>query len=248
MMVSTSLKEPAELFTNPLALPGKLYFESYIGAWHESNFGSVLLVSGILSLGTVLGILLTCTPAAYALAKIKVPGGPFLIGYAFFCTTIPSLLFIAPLYHIFARLGFVDSLTGMILIYVARWSPFAILLLRAYFIQLPNELLEAAIVDGASKWQAFWRIVFPVARPGIVTVAVIVAMYSWNQFLLPLTFLNEPELQPVSVAIVMFQGKWSAEWNKIMASATMGVFPIIVLFTLLHRRFVAGLASAGLKG
>ncbi len=248
MAVSASLKGPAQLFTDPLGLPEKLHFGNYIGAWHEGNFGRALRNSGILTLGAVLGVLLTGAPAAYALAKIKIPGGPFLIGYIFFCTTIPAQLFIAPLYLMFARLGFIDSLGGMILIYIAKWSPFAILLLRSYFMQLPNELLEAALIDGASKWQAFWRVVLPVARPGIVTVMTIVALYSWNQFLLPLAFLNEPELQPVTVAVVMFQGQWSTEWGKVMASAILGALPILVLFTVLHRRLVTGLAGTGLKG
>jgi len=248
MAISVSLKGPAQLFANPFGLPKQIHFENYTTVWHEGNFGRALLNSSILSIGAVLGVLLTGTPAAYALAKIKLPGGPFLIGYTFFCTTIPPQLFIAPLYLIFAKLGFVNSLSGMILIYIAQWSPFAILLLRSYFIQFPNELLEAALVDGATRWQAFWRIVFPITRPGIVTVITIVAMYSWNQFLLPLAFLNKPELQPVTVAVVMFQGQWSSEWGKIMAGAILGALPIITLFTLLHRRFVAGLAGTGLKG
>lgn len=248
MAVSASLKAPAQLFTNPFGPPEGLHFENYTVAWQEGNFARALLNSAILSSGAVLGVLLTGTPAAYAMAKMKFSGGPFLIGYVFFCTTIPTQLFLVPLYHIFARIGFLNSLSGLALIYVARWSPFAILLLRSYFIQLPDELLEAALVDGASRFGAFWRIILPVARPGIVTVMTIVTMYSWNQFLLPLAFLNEPELQPVTVAVVMFQGQWSAEWGKIMASAILGALPIIALFTLLHRKFVAGLAGTGLKG
>lgn len=246
--VSASLKGPAQLFTDPLGLPEKLHFENYIGAWQQGNFGRALRNSGILTLGAVLGVLLTGAPAAYALAKIKIPGGAFLVGYIFFCTTIPVHLFLAPLYLMFARLGFIDSLSGMILIYIARWSPFAILLLRSYFVQLPNELLEAALIDGASKWQAFWRVIIPVARPGIVTVMIIVALYSWNQFLLPLAFLNEPELQPITVAVAMFQGQWTTEWGMIMASAILGALPILVLFALLHRKLVSGLAATGIKG
>jgi len=248
MAVSASLKGPAQLFTDPFGLPEKLHFQNYTESWQQGNFAQVFRNSAILAVGTVLGVLVTGAPAAYALAKIKFRGEAFLIGYVFFCTTIPTQLFMVPLYHIFAKLGFINSLTGMILIYIARFSPFAILLLRSYFIQFPNELLDAALIDGASRWQAFWRIVIPVTRPGIVTVSTIMAMYSWNQFLLPLAFLHEPELQPVTVAVVMFQGQWSAQWGKIMASAILAALPILVLFTLLHRKFVAGLAGTGLKG
>ena len=141
-----------------------------------------------------------------------------------------------------------NSLFGLVLVYIAIFSPFAILLMRSYFMNIPNELLEAALIDGASMLQAFWRIVFPVARPGVITTVVIVAMWSWNNFLLPLTFLNQERVMPVTVRLGMLMGKWSAAWELIMASAILGALPVALLFAFLHRRFIAGLAGTGLKG
>lgn len=246
--VSASLKSRADLFANPLGLPKELYLSNYAKAFETGNLKQAFFNSGLLAAGTVLGILLTAIPAAYALAKIPLKSNSLLVGYYFFCTTIPQQLFIIPLYLTFSRLGLTNSLLGLILIYIAVFSPFSILLMRSYFVGIPNELVEAALIDGASMLQAFWRIVFPVARPGVITTVVIVSMWSWNSFLLPLTFLNQEQVMPVTVRLGMLMGRWSAAWELIMASAIMGALPIAALFALLHRRFIAGLAGAGLKG
>ena len=248
IVVSASLKGPAQLFLDPFGLPKGIHFKNYVDAWRVGNLARAFRNSGILTLGTILGVLITALPTAYALAKIRFPGEKFLMGYFFFCMTIPPQLFLVPLYYMFAKLGLTNSLGGLILIYIARWSPFSILLWRSYFMEIPGELVEAALVDGASRWQAFRRIVLPIFRPGIVTVIVIVAMWSWNEFLFPLTFLHKAGLEPVTVALAMFRGRWSAAWGPMMAAAISGALPIIALFALLHRRFIAGLARTGLKG
>lgn len=246
--ISISLKTTAEIFADPLGFPRSFYFANYINAVVVTDLGRAFFISTILTAGTVLGVFITATPAAYALSKIKFPGRPFLIVYIFFSTTIPAQIFIIPLFHIFVRIGFVNSLPGLILIYVAVFSPFAMLLMRSYFINIPDELLDAALVDGASRWQAFWRIIVPVVRPGIAIAMVIVAMGSWNQFLLPRTFLLDVRLRPVTLALVSLQGQWVAEWGMLFAVAILISLPILIVFVLLHRQISAGLAGTGLKG
>lgn len=246
--ISTSLKTTAEIFADPLGFPRSFCFVNYIDAVVVTDLERAFLISVILTVGTVLGVFITATPAAYALSKIKFPGRSFLIVYIFFSTTIPAQIFIIPLFHIFVRIGFVNSLPGLILIYIAVFSPFAILLMRSYFINIPDELLDAALVDGASRWQAFWRIIVPVVRPGIATAMVIVAMGSWNQFLLPRTFLLNVRLRPVTLALVSLQGQWVAEWGMLFAVAILISLPILIVFVLMHRQISAGLAGTGLKG
>jgi len=246
--VSASLKDRRELFRDPLGLPDRLHFENYAKAFNSTNLKRAYINSSILVLGTIAGVLVTAIPAAYALAKINFRFNSLLIGYFFFCTTIPAQLSIIPLYFMFSKLHLTNSFFGLILLYIASFTPFSILLMRSYFVSIPNELLEAALIDGASTWQAFWKIIFPVARPGVITTVVIVAMWSWNNFILPLTFINKPNLTPVTVAIAMLRGKWSAAWEVIMAASILGALPIGILFAILHRRFIAGLAGTGLKG
>ena len=243
---SASLKDRKELFLNPLGLPSHINTSNYVKAFETLK--KAYINSTFLTLGTVIGVLLTVPPAAFALAKMKSRISSVLVGYFFFCTTIPILLSITPLYFIFSRLNLINSITGLVLIYIAYFSPFAILLMRSYFVTIPDELLEAALIDGASEWQAFWKVIFPIARPGTVTMVVIVAMWSWNNFILPLTFLHEEGKIPVTVALAMLRGKWSAQWEIIMAASLLGALPIAILFAILHRRFIAGLAGTGLKG
>jgi len=246
--ISISLKTTAEIFADPLRFPRSFYFANYINAVVVTDLGRAFFISTILTVGTVLGVFITATPAAYALSKIKFPGRPFLIVYIFFSTTIPAQIFIIPLFHIFVRIGFVNSLPGLILIYIAVFSPFAMLLMRSYFINIPDELLDAALVDGASRWQAFWRIIVPVVRPGVAIAMVIVAMGSWNQFLLPRTFLLDVRLRPVTLALVSLQGQWVAEWGMLFAVAILISLPILIVFVLLHHQISEGLAGTGLKG
>lgn len=248
MAISTSFKNPGELFLNPFGLPTKINVSNYMDVLMNKDFQRAFVNTIILTVGTIIGVLVTAIPMAYALAKITFPGSSLLMSYVFFCTTIPAQLFIVPLYHIFARIGFLNSWLGMILIYVAVLSPFQILLLRSYFITIPQELFEAALVDGASWWKALWQIILPVARPGVTTSIVLVAMNSWHQFLLPLTFLQKSQLQPLTVAVAMFQGKWSVDWGKMVSASLLSVLPIAILFALLHRKFIAGLAATGIKG
>lgn len=246
--ISASLKTGFELFSDPLGLPKSPNFKNYSRAFTETGLGRAYLNSAVLSLGTALGIILTAIPISYALAKMEFQGKNFLIGYFFFCTTIPPQLFIVPLYFIFSRIGLVNSLFGLIIIYIAMWTPFSTLLMRSYFVKIPNELLEAALIDGASKWKAFWKVIFPVARPGVTTTLLIVTMWSWNNLLLPLTFINNEKLKPVTVSMAMLEGKWSSSWEIIMAASILASLPIIILFIFSHRKFVEGLAGTGLKG
>jgi raffinose/stachyose/melibiose transport system permease protein len=247
--INASLKTLPELFTDPISLPQKPVIENYINAFTKLKIGQAYINSSILAIGTIIGILLTAIPAAYALAKMKTSKiSNTIITYFFFCTTIPAQLSIIPLYFTFAKLKLTNSLIPLILIHIAGFSPFSILLMRSYFVKIPDELIEAALVDGASMWQIFWRIIIPNTKPGIITTSIIVGMWSWNSFMLPLTFINKENLMPVTVALAMAQGKWSVHWEMMMAGALLGALPIIILFSFLHRGFIEGLASTGLKG
>jgi len=246
--ISTSLKSTAEIFANPLGFPRSFYFANFTNVFMLTDIEQAFMISTILTVGTVLGVFITATPAAYALSKFKFPGKSFLITYIFFSTTIPAQLFILPLFQIYSRLGLINSLPGLILIYIAVFSPFAILLMRSYFVNTPDELLEAALIDGATRLQAFWRIIVPVVRPGVTMAMVIVAMGSWNNFLLPRTFLLDINLKPVTLILPTLQGQWSVEWGMLFAAAILISLPILILFILVHRQWIEGLAGTGLKG
>ena len=134
------------------------------------------------------------------------------------------------------------------LVYTALYSPFAVMLLRTYFLAVPKELEEAAIVDGASHWQVFSQIMLPIVSPGILTVALIIGLYSWNEFLIATTFLQKADRLTAVVSFFLLSGQYSSDWGEIMAAALIIVLPVVVLFVLLQRRFIEGMAGGAVKG
>jgi raffinose/stachyose/melibiose transport system permease protein len=163
-------------------------------------------------------------------------------------TTAPIQLFLFPLYFGFARLGLINNPPAVSLIYTALYSPFAIMLLRTYFLAVPRELEEAALVDGANHWQVFSQVMLPIVSPGILTVALIIGLYSWNEFLIAATFLQKTDKNTAVVAFNLLSGQYSSDWGEIMAAALLIVLPVVILFLFMQRRFIEGMAGGSVKG
>ena len=243
-----SLKSQAEIGRNPLGPPSSLVFENYPRAWDIGNFATTVRNSGILVTLTVVGVLLLGGMAAYSLAKLDLPGAGGVTLYLLVGSSLPLQLFLVPLFFLWNRLGLVNNLLGLVIIYVATNAPLAIFLLRAYMVQLPRDFDDAARVDGASEWKIFTGIVVPLSWPGFLTVGLVVALNVWNEFLLATVFLTEQELFTVVTSYFNFQTRFSRDWALTSAAAMMMIVPIIVVFLALQRRFVEGLTQGGLKG
>lgn len=233
---------------DPLGLPNPARWSNYVAAWHDASLGTALTNSALV---TGITVLLTCviaSMAAYALARRRIRAWSGVSLYLLVCTTVPVQLFLIPLFYIFHQLGMVNSRPALALIYTALYSPFAIFLMRAYFVQVPVELEEAAWVDGASEWQVFTRVLLPVVAPGIMTVALVVGLWSWNEFLLAVTFLQETALQTAPVQFYRFTGRYVTDWGTMMAAGVIVVLPVILAFVALQRRFIEGMTAGGVKG
>jgi raffinose/stachyose/melibiose transport system permease protein len=163
-------------------------------------------------------------------------------------TSLPIQLYLVPLFFTWQRLGLVNNLFGLVLIYVATNAPFAIFLLRSYMVQLPSDFEDAARVDGASEWEVFAKIVVPLSWPGFLTVGLVVALSVWNEFLLATVFLTEQELFTVVTSYANFATRFSRDWTLTSAAALMMIAPVVIIFLLLQRRFIDGLTQGGLKG
>lgn len=248
VLAFNSVKKTAELGRNPLGFPRDIVLGNFAKAWDVGNFSTTTRNSGILVVGTVAGVLILGGMAAYSLSKLNLPGSGPLTLYLLVGTSLPIQLFLVPLFFTWKRLGLVNSLFGLILIYIAINSPFAIFLLRSYMIQLPSDFEDAARVDGASEWQVFSRIVVPLSWPGFLTVGLVVALSVWNEFLLATVFLTDQNLFTVVTSYANFATRFGRDWTLTSAAAVMMVVPVIVIFLSLQRRFVEGLTQGGLKG
>ena len=248
LLVLNSLKGSQEIVQNPLALPSQLRWDNFTRAWSDANFSRTLLNSALLTGMTIVLVCTTGSLTAYVLARRKIKTWKILTFYLLASTTAPIQLFLFPLYFGFARLGLINNPVAVAFIYTAVYSPFAIMLLRTYFLAVPKELEEAALIDGASHWQVFSRVSLPIVSPGILTVALIIGLYSWNEFLIATTFLQGQDRLTAVVSFFLLSGKYSSDWGVVMAAALIIILPIVILFVLLQRRFIEGMAGGSVKG
>jgi raffinose/stachyose/melibiose transport system permease protein len=248
LMLVSALKTSAEIVANPLALPHTPQWGNFVRAWRDAELSSSLLNSVKITGLTIILICVTGSMAAYALARQKTRGTRWIAGYFLATTTLPIQLYLFPLYFGFAKLNLVDNVVATSLIYTAIYSPFSIFLLRTYFLAIPVEVEEAAIMDGATPWQVFRQVTLPLVSPGLLTVAVIAGLNTWNEFLISTTFLQGHAAQTAVVRFYSMGGQYSSDWGEIMAAALLIVAPMVIFFLVMQRRFIEGMASGSVKG
>ena len=248
LMAVSALKTSAEIVANPLALPHVPQWINFVRAWRDAEMARSLLNSVKVTGLTIVLICATGSMAAYALARQKVRGSRWIATYFLATTTLPIQLYLFPLYFGFAKLNLLDSIVATSLIYTAIYSPFSIFLLRTYFLAIPVEIEEAAIMDGATRWQVFSRVTLPLVSPGLLTVAVIAGMNTWNEFLIATTFLQGHPVQTAVVRFYSMGGQYSSDWGEIMATALLIVAHMVVFFLVMQRRFIEGMTSGSVKG
>jgi raffinose/stachyose/melibiose transport system permease protein len=247
LAVMNALKTTVEISTNPLAPPTQLHWENFATAWKNAALGPSLLHSAEVTGLTIIMVCATAAPCAYVLARQQGRGWRFLTFYFMASITVPGQLYLYPLYFIFAKLGLVNSIPAVALIYTAIFSPFSIFLLRTYVLSIPYALEEASQVDGATPWQKFYYVILPMMRPGLLTVAIIVGLNAWNEFVIAVTFLQNDSNVTAIVKFYNLTGQYSTDWGEMLAAAVTIVVPIVLVFVLLQRRFIDGMTAGAVK-
>lgn len=248
LLVLNSLKPATQIVQSPLSWPEVYRWDNFVRAWADARFGATMLNSALLAALTIILVCSTGSLTAYVLARRKVKSWKIVTFYLLGTTTAPIQLFLFPLYFGFAKLGLINNVFAVSLIYTAIYSPFAVMLLRTYFLAVPKELEEAALIDGATHWQVFAKVMLPIVSPGILTVALIIGLYSWNEFLIATTFLQRSDRMTAVVSFFLLSGQYTSDWGEIMAAALIIILPVIVLFVALQRRFIEGMAGGSVKG
>jgi raffinose/stachyose/melibiose transport system permease protein len=247
LAVLNAFKTTAEINLNPLGLPAQMQWQNFASAWRNASLGSSLLHSAEVAGLTIVMVCLTAAPCAFVLARQQGKGWRFLNFYFMATITVPVQLYLFPLYFLFAKLGLVNSIPAVALIYTAMFSPFAIFLLRTYVLAIPQALEEAAVVDGATPWQTFRYVILPMMRPGLLTVAIIVGLNAWNEFVIAVTFLQTDNNVTAIVKFYNLTGQYSTDWGEMLAAAVIIVLPVVVVFVLLQRRFIEGMTAGAVK-
>jgi multiple sugar transport system permease protein/raffinose/stachyose/melibiose transport system permease protein len=247
-MVSSSLKSQEEIYTTMKLLPAHPNWANYIEAWVRAEFGQYFLNSAIYTVVGVFGIVFISSLAAYGFARLEIWGKKFFFYLLISTLLIPIPGVFVPLYLLLNKLGLLDTRTGLILCYISGNLAFGIFLLRSFFEDLPKEIEEAALIDGASRFGIYWRIALPLARPALATLVIFNSLSIWNEFLLALIVLQDKAKMPIQRGLMVFQGSHITDYPLLMAGLTIATIPVIVIYLLMQKHIVKGIAAGALKG
>ena len=252
-MLSTSLKNQNEVFSYPPEwIPSTLVWDNYVRAWQAAPFARYFVNSIIVAVAVTLGTLVTSSLAAYAFARIRFPGRDALFAIYLSSMMIPHQMTIIPSYLVLGDLGALSPALGLdtyfALIAPFLASAFGVFLLRQSFLTLPNELEDAAILDGCGKLGFLWRIVIPLSRPALATLGLFTFMANWNSYLWPLIVTNSNNMRTVQIGLKYFVGQeGGSQWALLMAAAVFVTLPIVMVYFFVQKQFVQGIASTGIK-
>ena len=246
--VVSSLTPEARLYEAPSLGPSTLTLDHYRVLFAERDFWVPIRNSLVVAGSTTAFCIAVGSLCAYALARLRFRGKAPLLGLILAVSVFPQISVVSPLYLLLRRLHLINTYPGLILPYLTFAMPLTVWLLVGFFRQLPAELEEAAMVDGASRLRALWEVILPLALPGLATTAILSFVYSWNEFLFALSFTIGPERQTVPVAIALFRGQYQVPWGQILAAAIVATAPVALLVLAFQRRIVQGLTAGAVKG
>ncbi|MBL4954637.1 carbohydrate ABC transporter permease [Neobacillus sp. YIM B02564] len=245
-MILTSLKTYGEsIHVPPVLIPKDLQWGNYKEVFDLLPFFKFMLNTFIVTVARTVGQLFLCSLAAYAFARIEFPGRNFLFLLALSVLMVPGQVFLLPQYMIMVKLGWLNTLQAVIV--PGLFSAFGTFLLRQFFMGLPKELEEAARLDGCNHFQIYWRIMLPLAQPGLIALGIFTALWSWNELMWPMIVNSSPDKMTLSVGLASLQGQYLTNYPILMAGSFLAILPMLILFIILQKQFIEGIALTGGK-
>lgn len=245
-MVTTSFKLESEVLRMPPQwLPKNWQWRNYIKAWNVAPFGRYFFNSFFMAITTTIGEVITTIMAAYAFAKMRFFGKNVLFAILLATLMIPGQMLLIPNYVTITRLGWFNRYEALIIPWLA--SVFGIFLLRQFFRSIPDELQDAARIDGCSRFRFLWQIVVPLSKPAIMTVALLKFLGSWNAFLWVLIMTNSDKMRTVPVGLTLFSSEVGTAYEQLMAASVLAIIPVLILFFFTQKQFIQGVARTGIK-
>jgi len=247
--VLTSIKKEHSIFTHSIQyFPIHFTFSNYANAWWSTNFPVFLINSFLVASCTALITIIITSLAGYGLARYQFKGKRTVIFIIISIQMFPIVLVIIPLYRIFNFLHLINTRIGVIFTYTTFMVTFCTLLMRSFFMSFPKEIEEMARIDGCGTLKVLFRITLPVCLPGIIATGIFAFIYGWNELIFATMFLSSEKIQTLPVGLNSMMGQYMVEWGQIAAGTTIGILPTIVLFALIHKHLISGVATGGLKG
>lgn len=245
-VVISSLKSNNEIYGSPFSLPENPLWENYAEAWKGAYVGRSFINSMLVCIGALLLLIMITSMACYILTRVW--QNKFLNGYFSLGIMIPIHALLIPSVLIFKSLHMQDSLFSLILVYVALNISFSMFILNGYLQNIPKELDEAATIDGCSKAQIFFRVILPVAKPGIATVATLAFLNCWNDLLLSLVVISTPQKRTLTMAISALQGSFATDYGLLCSGFVITIVPVVVMYLIFQKQVIAGMTAGAVKG
>jgi len=248
-VIASSFKTNRELFQAVWSLPSTFQIENYIKAWETVKMGQYFSNSVIVVLASVIIVLFLSAPVSYILTRVKFKGSALLLLLFIAGIGIPVQLLYIPLFMITTQLGVINSLWGLGILYVSLSIPFTVFILSGFFATLPKELEEAATIDGCSDFQVYWKVLLPLASPGLITAAIFNFIFLWNEYQVALVFINDPDLRTLPLGLYALSNamQYTGDWVGLMAGVVIIMVPTIILYTVLSERMIAGITMGSVK-
>ena len=243
-----SFRSDREVKTMPLGLPKQWVFNNYPETWQIGGYGQAYINSLLIAAVVIVVVLAVAGLGAYSISKLEYKGRGFFNAYFFVAISLPGFLYIVPDYFIFNKLHLIDTRVGLMLVYIAMQIPFNMLLLKTFLAGTPRELEEAAKIDGCNELDSFMKITLPIAKPMFLTVAILVFVNVWNEYLWSNTFVTTEIIKPVATRFVKFTGEYGSDMAKIYTASVITIAPVIILYLLFSRKFIEGMTSGSVKG
>lgn len=243
-----SMKDKAEFYTNIWGLPKQIHLDNYIAAWKDADLGRRFINSLIVTLGSMCIMIPVTSCAAYAVARLNFKGKNLIYMYLLLGIMIPAGVLGIPTFTVAMKMGLLNSHFGLMLIYAAQNIAMGMFIMRGFFISLPRELEEAAMIDGCSRFGCFVRIIVPLARAGVATQVIFNGLTIWNDYFMANIMITKDELRTLPLSIANFVGKHSTNYPELFAMLTMATIPVIIVFVLSQKSFIEGVAAGAVKG
>ena len=243
-----SFRSDREVKTMPLGLPKQWVFNNYPETWQIGGYGQAYINSLLIAAVVIVVVLAVAGLGAYSISKLEYKGRGFFNAYFFVAISLPGFLYIVPDYFIFNKLHLIDTRVGLMLVYIAMQIPFNMLLFKTFLAGIPRELEEAAKIDGCNELDSFMKITLPIAKPMFLTVAILVFVNVWNEYLWSNTFVTTEIIKPVATRFVKFTGEYGSDMAKIYTASVITIAPVIILYLLFSRKFIEGMTSGSVKG
>ena len=249
VMFCTALKSRSEIFSmNGTILPISAMWSNFIDIWKKAPMAKYMVNSIIIAAGSTAIAMICGIPAAYALARMKFKGQTAFLGFIIVSQMFAPVVLLIGIYKVISAMGLTDNVLGLVFINAAFNQAFTIWLLRGTFMSISSDMEQAATIDGCNRVQAMFKVLLPVAAPGIVTTLIFIFINAWNEYTVALCLISTEELKPLTVGINIFNGYNMIEWQYLFASSIFAIVPVVILFMSIEKNLASGLTAGGVKG